>query len=60
MIKKHTINTFARGETQAHIEICTKHCPTPNTFCNGECEFYKQEARRLRQTKQTKKSVVIY
>ena len=60
MIKEHTFLEEERGETQDHIDICTKHCPYPKKKCNGECDFYKAQAKLIRQTRPTRKNIVVY
>lgn len=62
MIRQHTITTVEkeRGETQEHIDICTKHCPYPARKCNGECDYYKAQVQRIKRTKRLKKNVIIY
>ena len=62
MIKEHVIDLPEKGETQAHIDIC-QYCPLPAKKCNGECERYKQEVKKLKNShdfKRLKKTVIIY
>lgn len=60
MIQQHTIKIEYKGDIQDEIEICTLHCPTPNKKCKGECEFYKEQVKKLRQLKKVKKKVVVF
>lgn len=60
MIQQHTIISQGKGNIQDEIEICTLHCPTPNKKCKGECDFYKQQVKKLRQLKKVKKKVVVF
>ena len=59
MIKEHTIITEEKGESQEHIDICQK-CPFPVSKCNGECDYYKAQAKKLKQKKKLKKNVILY
>ncbi len=59
MIKEHIIMSEEKGETQEHIDICRK-CPYPISECNGECNYYREKAKKLRQTKKLKKNVILY
>ena len=59
MLREHTIETKERGETQDHINIC-RNCTLPASKCNGECERYKKEAKKLRNKTRIKKNIVIY
>lgn len=61
MIKEHTITTVGkeRGETQEHIDIC-RNCKFPASFCNGECDYYKGQAKKIRQENRKKKRVITY
>jgi hypothetical protein len=59
MIKEHTILEKEKGTTSDHIDIC-QTCPFPASKCNGECDYYKEKARELKQTKKLKKNVIIY
>ena len=61
MIKEHTTKTVGKekGETQEHINIC-RNCPFPISKCNGECNYYKEKAKKLRQSKRLKKKVILY
>ena len=60
MIREHTTTARERGESQAEIEICTLHCPHPDKLCDGECEFYKAQAKKIRKSKPVKKKVILY
>lgn len=59
MIRQYTLRVEDRGETKEHIDICS-NCTLPASKCNGECERYKREARKLRQKKKTKKNIILY
>lgn len=60
MIQQHTIKIEYKRDIQAEIDICAKDCPTPNKKCKGECEFYKEQVKKLRQLKKVKKKVVVF
>ena len=62
MIKEHiiTTNKKQRGTSQEQIEICTKRCPYPKKKCNGECDFFMKEAKRIQETRQLKKNIVVF
>ena len=59
MIKEHVVETVEKGERQENINICLT-CSVPMGKCNGECSYYFRQAKKLRQSKKLKKSVVVY
>lgn len=59
MIQQHTIISQVKRDIQDEIEICTKYCPNTKK-CKGECDFYKEQVKKLRQLKKTKKKVVVF
>ncbi len=57
MIKEHVTEVKVYGETKETIDIC-KSCPLPANKCNGNCDRYKSERKKLKTKK--KKITVIY
>jgi hypothetical protein len=57
MIKEHVTEVKVYGETKETIDIC-ESCPLPANKCNGNCDRYKSERKKLKTKK--KKITVIY
>ena len=59
MIRQYTATERERGETQEHIDIC-QNCKIPVSKCNGECDYYKEQAKLIRQSKRLKKNIIVF
>ena len=57
MIQEHTVETVEKGDRQENIDICT-NCKFEK--CNGDCAYFRAQAKKLRQRRVKKKKVVVY